>query len=90
MARAEPVGSDAYFQISIDTPGPAEHGNRDHVEHGRHDGGYRDSDQPSAEDVTGHRSIDAGQAGVQDRRWSRKCWPGQHSKTIEKRARWRV
>ena len=74
MAGAEPVGSDAYFEISIDTPGPAEHGNRDHVEHGGHDGGYRDSDQPSAEDVAGHRVID----------------PGQQSKEIKKQARRRV
>ena len=67
MAKAEPVGSDADFHTPIDTPGLAEHGNRDHVEHGRHDGGYRDSDQPSAEDVAAHRAIDAGQADVQDR-----------------------
>ena len=54
MAKAESVGSDEYFHTPINTPGPAEHGNRDHVEHGGHDGGYRDSDQPSAEDVAGH------------------------------------
>ena len=74
MAKAEPVGSDAYFHTPTDTPGLAEHSNRDHVEHGGHDGGYPDSDQPSAGDVAGHRAID----------------PGQQSKEIRKQERQRV
>ena len=62
MAEDEPVGNDVGCLTVIGTLGLTENGDGDQVEHGRHDGGYRDGDQPPPEDVTGYGTIDAGQA----------------------------